>query len=606
MELKQYWNLFWKWKWLVVVGVLLASGTAFLVSRGMTPVYQTTTRLLVTPGSPQLSESYASLAASERLAQTYAQLLESKPLVQETFDRLGLSQAQGAGASEQELQLSLPAQFAGLELWLEWLWRSAGLPRLLAAAAGDARPITSISAKPVLETQLIELRVEGTEPARITEAANTLVEVFMEWQDGVQQSRYANSKANLVAGMERVQADIEEVETAIQALESQGGASEDNGLTHLQDRLAQYQNSYSALLNSYSNIELAEAGSGATITIVSPATSPRLPIKPKVMANTLLAAFVGGVLAVGIALLIEYMDDTVKTPDDLRAVDLNLLAAVQRVGRDRKNGRKNGAQELYTMGQPRSMVSESYRTLRTNLQFSSLDKPLRSLVVTSALASEGKTTTAANLAVVLAQDGKRVVLVDADLRRPNLHRLFDLPNRTGLTTALVDEQAAIDGHLRTAGIENLRLLTAGPIPPNPQEMLGSGRMAELLEHLRQQFDVVLLDTPPSLAVADANVLAARADAVMLVVNTSQTRRAALQQAVEGLRKVGANIVGGVLNMVPSRKGDGYYYQYYYYYYSDYRQEEERSGGQGQSRRPGTRGRRSRPSEGQAEPAQSGS
>jgi non-specific protein-tyrosine kinase len=602
MELKEYWILFWKWKWLVVVGIVLSAGTAFLFSLGQTPVYQVATRVLVTPGSPQSSESYSSLVASERLAQTYAQLLKSETIVQETYDRLGLTPPDPTAGEARELGFSLPGPLAGLNRWLDWIASSWGIPLPEKVPSRAAIPVTAVSAEPVRDTQLVTVRVEGTDPNLITEVADTLVQVFIAWQRGVQQSRYAESKANLTAGLERAQADVEEVEAAIGALETLADDVDRNELARLQDQLAQYRSAYSALLNSYSSIELAEANSGATITVVSPAARPLAPIRPRVLMNTLLAAVVGGMLAVGVALLVEYLDDAVKTPDDLREADLNLLAAVQRAGSHRKRRRKNGNRELYAKDKPQSMITESYRTLRTNLQFSSLDKPLQSLVVTSALAGEGKTTTAANLAVVLAQDGRRVVLVDADLRRPNLHRLFELPNRTGLTTALVDEPAALDGHLRTAGIENLWLLTAGPIPPNPQEMLGSERMADLLEHLQGRADVVLLDTPPSLAVADANVLAARADAVVLVVNTGQTRHGALQQAVEGLRKVGANIVGGVLNMVPSRKGDGYYYQYYYYY-SDYGQEDERLGDRGQSRRPG---RRSRPSEGQAEPAQSGS
>jgi succinoglycan biosynthesis transport protein ExoP len=599
MELKEYWILFWKWKWLVVVGILLAGGTAFVASRSQTPVYQATTRLLVSPGgTPQSSESYASLVASERLAQTYAQLLMGEVLATETLQRLGLIVPEAAGDPDQSGGFSLPSPLATLNPWLDWLASSVGLSLPEGPAAQARMPITSILAEPVQDTQLLRLRVEGTDPGLVTKAANTLVEVFIEWQKEVQRSRYAESKANLTAGMERVQADIDETEVAIQALEMQGSGADRNELVRLQDQLSQYRNSLTALLNSYANIELAEANSGATVTVVSPAVVPEAPFRPRVMMNTLLAAVVGGMLAVGIAFLVEYLDDTVKTPDDLRAADLNLLAAVQRVGRDRKNGRKNEGEEgLYTRSQPRSIVSESYRTLRTNLQFSSLDTALKSLVITSALASEGKTTTAANLAVVIAQDGKRVVLVDADLRRPNVHRIFDLPNRTGLTTALVDDPAAISGLLRNTGIENLQVLTAGPVPPNPQEMLGSARMAELLERLLGQADIVLLDTPPALAVADANVLATRTDGALLVVNTGETRRAALQQAVEGLTKVGANIVGGVLNMVPTRKGDGYYFQHHYYYV-EYRQEEERPGIRGRARRsrrmePGSRSREGR-------------
>ena len=190
--------------------------------------------------------------------------------------------------------------------------------------------------------------------------------------------------------------------------------------------------------------------------------------------------------------------------------------------------------------------------------------------MTSAVATEGKTTTAANLAVVMAQAGNRIVLVDGDLRRPSAHKLFGLSNGTGLTTALVEDPRALNGYLQETGIENLRVLTAGPIPPNPQELLGSQRMEELLRRLEDEADIVVLDTPPTLVVSDANVLAARASGVLMVVNTGKTRRAAVRQAVEGLRKVGANLLGCVLNMVSARGGRSSYYSSYYYshYYGD--------------------------------------
>jgi non-specific protein-tyrosine kinase len=599
MELKQYWNLILKWKWLIVIGVLLAGGTAFLISRSMTPMYQATTRLLVTPGSPQVSESYSSVVASERLALTYAQLLKSKPLVEETYRRLNGMQMAGERASGPGADSSFPLPLSLIRPWVEWGLNWLGLSDVGDSAATPQIPDLYVSAEPIRDTQLINLRAEGTDPVWITEAINTLVEVFIEWQKGVQQSRYSESKANLLSGMERVQADIEETESRFQALEALGDMADRNELSRLQDQLAQYRNNYAALLNSYSNIDLAEANSGATVTVVSPAVVPTAPVRPRVMMNTLLAAVLGGLAAVGIAFLIEYLDDTVKTQDDLRTADLNLLAAVQRAPRNRGNG----DDELYAMSQPNSLISESYRTLRTNLQFSSLDKPLRSLVVTSALAAEGKTTTAANLAVVLAQDGKRVVLVDADLRRPNIHKLLGLPNRAGLTIALVDDPVALGGYIRDTEVENLRVLTAGPVPPNPQEMLGSKRMADLLDKLKESADIVIVDTPPALAVADANVLATRTDGVLLIVNTGHTRRGAIQQAVDGLRKVGSNLVGGVLNMVPTRKGGGYYYQYHYYY-SDYRQDADTSSRRRRTGNTSRRGGRTRSPDVQPEPAKS--
>ena len=315
------------------------------------------------------------------------------------------------------------------------------------------------------------------------------------------------------------------------------------------------------------------------MTIVSKAEVPLQPIRPQVLRNSLLAALAGTLFAAGAAFLVEYLDDTVKTPDDAQEAGLGVLATVQRAGTNVKS-----PQELFALSQTRSPVAEAYRTLRTNLQFSSLDRPLRCLVVTSALATEGKTTTAANLAVVMAQAGKRVVLVDADLRRPAVHRLFGLPNQGGLTDALVGEPAALNTFLRATAVENLRVLTSGPIPPNPQELLASQRMGDLLQRLAGEADAVLIDTPPSLMVADANVLAACTDGVLLVVNADRTRRVAVQQATEGLRQVGANVVGGVLNMVDVRRGRGAgYYSYYGYYSSHYYGDEE------DNRRRGPRG-----------------
>jgi succinoglycan biosynthesis transport protein ExoP len=533
MELRQYWNLLRKWMWLMVLGTVLAGGTSFAVNRNMTPVYQASTTLLVTPGSTQSLDNYTSLITSERLAQTYAQLLQSAPVLEKTFERLGTVAPQDAGFS--------------------------------------------IAAEPVQNTQLISLRVTGTNPDRITEAANTLVAVFIEWQNQVQRSRYAESKANLTAEMERVQGNIQEVEAGLQALKAQGDSADPNEVSRLESQLAQYNNNYSVLLNSFSNIGLAEANTGDTITVVSPAVRPAAPIRPRVMQNTLLAAVVGGMLAVGVAFLVEYLDDTVKDPNDLAVADLNTIAAVQQVS---LNGQ--GTAALFAIQQPKSLVSESYRTLRTNLQFSSPDKPLRTVVVTSALATEGKTTTAANLAVVMAQAGKQVVLLDGDLRRPALHKVFGLANRAGLTTALVEDNPQLSGYLQDSGVENLRVLTTGPIPPNPQELLGSQRMRDLLRRLQEEAEVVVVDSPPTLVVADANVLASLTDGVLMVVNAGHTRRAAVQQAAEGLRQVGAHLLGGVLNRVNTRGGRNYYY-YYYQDYSHYYGDGEGEEGRGLTR-----------------------
>jgi non-specific protein-tyrosine kinase len=215
--------------------------------------------------------------------------------------------------------------------------------------------------------------------------------------------------------------------------------------------------------------------------------------------------------------------------------------------------------ELITISEPRSPISEAYRTLRTNLDFASLDQALKTLVVTSAGVGEGKSTTLANLAAVSAQAGRKVVLVDADLRRPTLHRIFSLDNGVGLTTGMMDESALASPPLQETGVEGLSVLTSGPLPPNPAELVGSRRMEEVIAVLAEQFDQVFFDTPPVVAVTDAAVLATKVDGVLLVISAGKTRREYARTAVQRLEQINARLVGTVLTNVQMGAGfQGYY------------------------------------------------
>lgn len=213
---------------------------------------------------------------------------------------------------------------------------------------------------------------------------------------------------------------------------------------------------------------------------------------------------------------------------------------------------------------PLQPIAEAFRNLRTSIQFSSLDHPARTLLITSPLPTDGKTFTAANLATVIAQGGKSVILVDADLRHPTLNRLFGMPKEPGLTAALLspDERASA---LRQTEIEGLRIVTSGSHPPNPAELLASERMREFISWLEDEADVVILDSPPVLMVTDAAVLSNLADGTLLIVSYGDTRKPAAIQAVERLTSVGGKVLGVVLNRL-SASGDGYYYYYYCSYY----------------------------------------
>jgi capsular exopolysaccharide synthesis family protein len=215
----------------------------------------------------------------------------------------------------------------------------------------------------------------------------------------------------------------------------------------------------------------------------------------------------------------------------------------------------NGLPPLITLRDPSSAAAEAYRTLRTNLLFTSLDKPLHTLLATSTAPDEGKSTTLANLAVTMAQAEQSVLLVDCDLRRPSLHTIFGASNEQGLTSAILDPDAALP--IQPTAVPGLSLLTSGPLPPRPADLLGSRRMGVLIERLRREADIVLFDTPPVVAVTDAAVLAPRLDGVLLVLHAGHTRRDRAREARQILEKVKANIVGVVLNGAKQEHGYSY-------------------------------------------------
>jgi non-specific protein-tyrosine kinase len=263
----------------------------------------------------------------------------------------------------------------------------------------------------------------------------------------------------------------------------------------------------------------------------------------------------------------------VKSKDDLeRASGLQTLALIPAVEgwRDRDEAR------LVSVAEPTSPPAESYRTLRTSIQFLGLERPLRTLQVTSPAAGEGKTTTLANLAVALARAGQQVVVACCDLRRPRVHEFFGLSNGIGFTNVLLGE-APLSAVLQPVeGVERLAVLASGPLPPNPSELLASRRTADVLAALAGGADVVLVDSPPVLPVTDAAVLAGQVDATVLVATVGDTTRREVARAVEVLRQVGAPLVGTVLNGVPTEGGYGYSYDGYGYYAADARSGRRRS------------------------------
>lgn len=349
------------------------------------------------------------------------------------------------------------------------------------------------------------------------------------------------------------------------------------------DRERQVNEKYYILMKTkYQESRITEASKISNVRIVDPAIPPERPVKPKKKMNMLLGLFLGLGAGLGIAFIRDYVDHSIKSGDDLQRLGLTAIAivptidvksALQKIGKVYKG--KNIDEEfllksrLISHYDPKSAVAEAYRTLRTNIQFMSPDRPIKSLVVTSAGPSDGKSTTVINIAITFASLGKKTLLIDADLRKPVQHKIFEFQRGPGLTQRLIDDLQDEDV-IRQTEVPNLSLITCGDIPPNPSELLASQRLKNFMERMKEKFDIILFDTPPVIAVTDATVLSQLTDALLLVVRAGLTDVRVLERSIELLKHVNANLIGAVLNGVNISTGyDSYYYYYrYYYYYSD--------------------------------------
>jgi len=325
---------------------------------------------------------------------------------------------------------------------------------------------------------------------------------------------------------------------------------------------------------------MKEAGVSAGITasniqILDQAELPTKPYKPNKRLNLLLAVVVGLFLGVGLAFFFEYLDNTVKTPEDVeQLIRLPSFGMVPEISNERRRRLEKGVSypvELITFGHPKSMLSEAYRNIRTSLLLSSPEKPPKRVAITSPNPSEGKTTTAINTAIALSQTGAQVLVIDSDMRKPRIHKIFAVENGAGLSSFL-SGQGELDSIVKKTNVPNLYYIPSGPIPPNPSELLGSNLFKNMMESLEERFDHIVLDSPPVLGFADSMILSTLVDGVILVISGGKTPRETLQRAKEILAQVNAKILGVVINRVNIHRSD---YGYYYYRYQHYYGKEEK-------------------------------
>lgn len=514
IDLRGYAEVLWRRKWLLFLSVVLVAGAALIVSLLQWSVYEASTTLLINQAPDSQTSGYNAILTSERLARTYAQMLSNRTILEETLNRSGLNYDIEEFAEDVEVSL-------------------------------------------VRDTQLIDVRVENTSPIWAAHLANTLVEVFVEENNKLQAERYAASKSSLGTKLAELELQIAVVESLIEDSELQ------DELTRLEDQMAQYLGRHTALLQSFEELRLAEAQSISNVVQLDLAVPPDGPVRPRTLLNTALAAIVGGMLAVGAIFLLEYLDDTIKSPQQVEsALGLPVLGAIARIEQNHAEGKP------HVVINPLSPIAEAFRALRTNIQFAGVDARIRTLLITSAGPEEGKSSVCVNLGAIMADGGRSTIVMEADLRRPRVHHLLGVSQQPGLSDLFVQDLLSLDGALQGTEITGLRAISSGELPPNPSELLGSARMGGILEALQREADLIILDSSPAAVVTDPVLLSEKVDAVLLVVEPGKTELASARHAVAMLRRAGANLIGVVLNNIPPKRS-GYYGSYRYQYSSSY-------------------------------------
>ena len=511
MEIKELLIPLKRWWWLILGAAIIAAGASFLATLRQAPQYTATTTLMIggtiNDPNPSSNEFYL----TQQLAVTYADIVKREPVRNATMQTLGLN--------------SLPA------------FSAIALPN----------------------SQIIEISVTDTIPERAqavaAELANQLIlrSPTSERPEDIERNKFIQEQLDTL--QEQINATADEItalQTELGTLDSARDISNVQAqIVALEAKRRDLQTNYASLLSN------TQRGAVNTITIIDPANLPGRPVGPNQISTILLAAALGLVLSMTAAYVIEYLDDTLKSADEVK--DLTQIPVIGYIGEIPK-----GQDHAEIVTDPHSRIGPAFRYLRTNIAFADAASPIRTLLVTSADPEAGKTTIAVNLAFVIAQTDKKVVLIDADFHRPNVHTLLGINNRSGLSDIFRDNTKMKDVLSETKE-GNLTVLTTGTLPPNPSELLASDKMDQFLEDAKKSCDLVVIDCSP-FVVADAAILAAKVDAILWVMRAGHTRRSHIKAMKEQVQRTGARIIGIVVNGIS--ESSTYYTSYYRSAYYD--------------------------------------
>lgn len=587
MEIKQYIIIFQKYLKFLILFFILGLIAGYVFSIFQTPVFQATTKVLIMESLESRSLDLLNQSESQ-MAQTFIELLTTRPIIQAAAETLGT----------------------------------------------DINP-NHIRVQQVRDAELIEVIVEDSDPQQAANIANTLVKVFVDNYEEIQNARFKASEDSLSAQIQQVeqqmndlqnqsQASIQEnltkqlaevsniindLQTEIKILEEEiislvyakevsigtnlSGqriyitptpsinerieiAEKENRLNELKSLLESYQaiyvnlsfpgqdyanfmtldmeqnqaaidlyqQIYETLLSNYEAVRLSRVRDVSNIIQVEAALPPENPISPRTLINIIFGGILAVLLTGAFVFVIEYLDDSLKSPEEISNLfNAPVLGYIGEIPSNEQDNQDNAIP--YIVNKPHSIFAESFRILRTNLVFCSLDTPLKTILITSPSRGEGKTTVACNLAISIAQSGKQVTLIDADLRRPRIHQELKLNNRTGLSD-LLREEAIFYNAVQYIKQDNLTILTSGSLPPNPTDVLNSEKMLSILEEISAKSDLVIIDSPPTI-LADTSVLATRVDGNLVVVHPNHTSANAAIQMVDQFDRINAKLIGVVIN-----------------------------------------------------------
>jgi capsular exopolysaccharide synthesis family protein len=509
---------------------------------------------------------------SDRLAEQRARVEAAERALIEYQEQQGLAVSPAEGAPDTDRVSTLEAAIVSARM--ERVGKEAALAQARSASSYQLATLPAVAGHPAVQEARSKVSELQAEYNRLGDTLGEKHPDMVRLRGDVQVAQ-EKLQAEVRAALRGLEADVQAARARESGLEAnlvtaradtlEGGrkAIEYNALRREVEANKQL---FQSLMSRSKETGLESELTSTNVRIMEKAEVPRAPISPRRTRNYQLALAIGLALGLGLALLFEHVDNTVKTPEDIKAMGMPFLGMVPNV--DQRPGNPAAARAVNTAS-PDAAVAEAYRVLRTNLIFSSpSDGGGRALVLTSANPGEGKTTTTANLAVALALNGAKVLVVEADLRRPALHQHFRIKKTPGLTDLIVSKCQASQA-IQSTRFKGLQVLPCGYVPPNPAELLGSASMREIVQALRSCYDWVLIDTPPVLAMADTPVLCPLVDGVVLVVSAEQSPRPAVLRSVDQVQGVGGKVVGVVLNRVDLRRNSYYYGQYYGEYYRSY-------------------------------------